>query len=410
MKILIITQLYPQPDDQGDNKVTKTVQYFAREWVSQGHEVVVVHCSSKFPALLYLLPSFLKNKYAYYTSSIIPSFSSRRELFREEYGIKVYRKPMYKLFPGRPFSNSQLNTMEKIIAKIIDDEFGKPDIIVGHFANPSLQLVANLSSRYRCMSSIVFHGDCNENTIRKYRIGEHITKVNAIGVRSSAEAVAVKQLLDLKQEPFICYSGVPNASIEHSRSSCSKHDYKNGIRYLFVGSLIMRKHLDSVLKAFAEVKDTNDLLLIVGGGPEEKTLKKLSTKLGIEKQTKFVGRVSRAEVLQYMSNSHIFTLISEKEVFGMVYFESMLQGCLVIASRNGGFDGIIKNRVNGFICGPGNEEELIHIYREIKAMQTNERNMIGKNAIDMASHFSESYVATKYLQDILERNGLWKKD
>ena len=37
MNILIITQLYPQLDDVGDNKPTKTVEYFAKEWVKKGH-------------------------------------------------------------------------------------------------------------------------------------------------------------------------------------------------------------------------------------------------------------------------------------------------------------------------------------------------------------------------------------
>ena len=43
MKILVVTQLYPQPDDYGDNKPTKTVEYFAKERVKKEHEVVIAH-------------------------------------------------------------------------------------------------------------------------------------------------------------------------------------------------------------------------------------------------------------------------------------------------------------------------------------------------------------------------------
>ena len=53
-----------------------------------------------------------------------------------------------------------------------------------------------------------------------------------------------------------------------------------------------------------------------------------------------------------MKNAQIFTLISDNETFGMVYIEAMLQGCLVIASKGGGFDGIIQDGINGFICNP----------------------------------------------------------
>ena len=64
MNILVITQMYSQPDDVGDNKPTKTVNYFVKEWVAMGHRVVVMHCPSKFPLALYLLPSKVKEKFA----------------------------------------------------------------------------------------------------------------------------------------------------------------------------------------------------------------------------------------------------------------------------------------------------------------------------------------------------------
>ena len=87
MRILIITQLYPQPDDVGDNKPTKTVEYFAKEWVKEGHKVIVAHCPSKFPFVFYLIPPAIKNKLAGATSNIFPSLSSRRQLRRKEFGI-----------------------------------------------------------------------------------------------------------------------------------------------------------------------------------------------------------------------------------------------------------------------------------------------------------------------------------
>ena len=105
-----------------------------------------------------------------------------------------------------------------------------------------------------------------------------------------------------------------------------------------------------------------------------------------------------------MKEYHIFTLISDDETYGMVYIEAMLQGCLTIASRKGGFDGIIEDGENGFICDPGNEDELIGIYRRIKGLTAQERNEIGQRAIDLAIHYSEREVAERYLQDVLSRN------
>ena len=405
MNILIISQMYSQPDDTGDNKPTKTVNYFAKEWVNIGHRVTVMHCPSKFPLAFYLVPSFIKDKISGRISTMTPPIESRNKLYRNENGIDIYRFPMLKLYPGQAFSQKQMRKHALKICKVLDSKNFKPDLVVGHFANPSAELVAILSRYYKAKSSIVFHHDCGENNVIKYRLKENCQSIGAIGARSITEAKEVQNNLMLKDLPFICYSGAPNDAVEAAEKKCDKHDYKNGIRYIYVGSFIKRKHLDTVIRSFGRVSGTNDSLEIVGGGPEEENLKKITKDLDLDSKVSFIGRVSREQALAYMKSSHIFTLISDDETYGMVYIEAMLQGCLTIASKKGGFDGIIIDGKNGFICEPGDEEMLIQIYKRIQNMTTEERNAIGQAAIDTAIHYSEREVAERYLNDILSRQG-----
>ena len=400
MNILVVTQMYSQPDDAGDNKPTKTVNYFVKEWAAMGHRVIVMHCPSKFPILLYMLPKAVKEKFASRISTMVPPIESRKDLVREENGAIVYRLPMLKVIPGQAYSISTLQKHVRKIMRLLEKEAFVPDVVIGHFANPSLELVANLSEKYKAKSSIVFHHDCNEANIKKYRIKENISRIGAIGARSIVEAEEVRERLDLKYLPFVCCSGAPNDAIEAAQKVCTKQDYSSGIKHIYVGSLIKRKHLDVVIRAFNSVRRDNDTLTVVGGGPEEASLKALTDEMKVE-NVSFIGRVSREEVLKRMSEAHIFTLISDSETYGMVYIEAMLQGCLTIASRSGGFDGIIQNGVNGFICMPGDLEELESIYRTIAGMTTEERNKIGQAAIDTAIHYSEREVAKRYLNDIL---------
>ncbi|OUP66989.1 glycosyl transferase family 1 [Drancourtella sp. An177] len=401
MKILIITQLYPQPDDYGDNKPTKTVEYFAKEWSESGHDVVVAHCSSKFPLPFYLIPPTLKNKLAGATSNIFPPLSSRKKIYREEFGIKIYRFPMLKALPGRGYSEKIMEKQGDEICKALEKLEFIPDLVVGHFANPSTELVARISEYYHAKSSIVFHGDCNERTLERYRIKKNIKSIRAIGTRSIVEARNVKKLLDLSQEPFVCCSGVPNLALETASKICIKQDYSQGIRYLYVGSFIKRKHVDTVIRAFDKVADPLDTLTIVGGGPEEENLKSLALNCKNADRIIFTGKIARDRVLEQMKNAHVFTLVSSGEVFGMVYIEAMLQGCITIASSKGGFDGIIRSGENGFISEPGDEENLSKVYMSIKSMDKEDVNTIGNNAINTAMHFSEREVAERYLNDIL---------
>lgn len=404
MNILVITQLYPQPDDVGDNKPTRTVEYFAKEWVEQGHKVIVVHCPSRFPFLFYLIPTKIKNKLAGATSNIFPPLSSRKKIKREEFGVKIYRFPMLKLFPGNGYSKKKMISQAMEINHYLKKESFIPELIVGHFANPSTELTSILAKKFNAKSSIVFHHDCTLNNIQKYRIKENIKWIGAIGARSVIEAEEIKERLHLKTTPFICYSGAPNDAVNAASKVCIKHDYSNGIRFLYVGSLIKRKHLDSVIRAFIDVADEKDTLTVVGGGPEEETLKRLVSELNADNRIVFTGRIPREEVLFKMSESHIFTLISTGETYGMVYIEAMLQGCITIASKGEGFDGIIKNGENGFLCEPGNQKELKKIYRHIKDMSVTDRNEIGQAALDLAIHFSEREVAENYLNEILKSN------
>lgn len=401
MNILIITQLYPQPDDVGDNKPTRTVEYFAKEWVKSGHRVIVAHCPSKFPFVFYLIPPKIKDKLAGATSNIFPPLSSRKKLVREEFGIKVYRYPMLKALPGKGYSRKSMLLQAKEISECLKREKFRPDLVVGHFANPSTELTAILARRYHAKSSIVFHHDCTEANITKYRLADSVAKIGAIGARSVIEAQEIKERLKLSTKPFICYSGAPNDAVHAAKKICDKQDFSNGIQYIYVGSLIKRKHLDAVIKAFLKVANEKDVLTVVGGGPEEENLKKLANNLNAGNRIIFTGRIPREEVLHKMGEAQIFTLISDGETFGMVYIEAMLQGCITIASKGGGFDGLIQDGINGFICEPGNQKRLEGVYKRIAKLTTEEKNAIGQAAIDTAIHFSEKEVAERYLQDIL---------
>ena len=403
MNILMITQMYPQPDDVGDNSITPVVRYFAREWVKMGHRVLVAHGASRFPLPLYLIPPGIKNRVAGATSKIFPSLPSRKTLRREEFGITVRRFPMFKLYPGFPYSPRAMAAYAEEIARWLAEEEFVPDLVAGHFSNPSAELTALLSKRYGAKSSIVFHLDCSEEQIKKYRIRESVAQIKAIGVRSAIEARDVQKRLGLSEPPFICYSGVPEDAVRSARAVCDKMDFSNGVRYLYVGSFIRRKYLDVVIRAFLRTAGEKDSLTVIGGGPEDENLRKLAAELDKNGRIRFLGKVPRERVMEEMGRAHIFTLVSTFETFGLVYIEAMLQGCLTIASRGEGFDGLIRDGENGFLCAAGDQQELESVYKRIGAMTTEERNAVGQAAIEVAKHFSEREVAERYLQDILDR-------
>ena len=56
MNILVITTIYPEPDDGVLAPTTPVVHNFAKEWVKMGHKVMAIHNSNKFPLPFYFIP------------------------------------------------------------------------------------------------------------------------------------------------------------------------------------------------------------------------------------------------------------------------------------------------------------------------------------------------------------------
>jgi glycogen synthase len=104
-----------------------------------------------------------------------------------------------------------------------------------------------------------------------------------------------------------------------------------------------------------------------------------------------------------MDKTEVFIMVSDNETFGLVYLEAMSRGCIVIASKNGGMDGIIKNGVNGFLCEQGNENELYKILKKIKGMSIEEKKSISENGIKTSSNFKDSHVAQNYLENVVDK-------
>ena len=94
-------------------------------------------------------------------------------------------------------------------------------------------------------------------------------------------------------------------------------------------------------------------------------------------------------------------MISKDEAFGLVYIEAMARGCIVIASKNEGMEGIIVHGLNGFLCEAGNQQELESIIKMIRSLPVSTLKSISEQAIRTASELTDVKVANNYISEIL---------
>lgn len=199
----------------------------------------------------------------------------------------------------------------------------------------------------------------------------------------------------------IVYSGSPILIKEWDYVKKFK---KNSFNIIFVGNLVKQKNVDIILQALRELKEKKSLnfsFKIVGVGSEKENLKKLAQKLNLIENVKFLGRMSREEVLDEMRLSDIFVMVSSPETFGLVYIEAMATGCITIGSEGEGIDGVIKSGENGFLVRPNSVDHLVEKLNYIREMTEEEKNKIIENAVNTGEKYTESSVAIDYLERIV---------
>jgi len=118
-------------------------------------------------------------------------------------------------------------------------------------------------------------------------------------------------------------------------------------------------------------------LIIVGGGPEEDTIKEAFSHID-KAQLHWTGLIEHAEVLRWMRSSDIFIWPGWKEPIGMVYLEAQLQELPVIAFKSMGVPLVVEHNSSGYLVPENDIMELRAAMRILLTDQNLRKNM-GKN-------------------------------
>lgn len=137
---------------------------------------------------------------------------------------------------------------------------------------------------------------------------------------------------------------IPNGVNQYwLKKNMPKKELTTPIRLIYVGRFNRRKNVLKLMKAVLLLsKEIECTLTLVGGGGNHhnKVLNCIRLHNTIFKYVEF----SPKEVLiDLYKESHIFTMPSLSETFGLVYVEALSQGLPILFSRNEGVDGYYNN-------------------------------------------------------------------
>lgn len=165
--------------------------------------------------------------------------------------------------------------------------------------------------------------------------------------KSSTEAITNMQISNKKI--LTLFNPVDVETISGYVKKLERSDKKGHI-YIFVGRLIALKNVENLIRAFAEIRNANDKLIVVGSGKLESELIKVSSLIGVASQVKFVGEKRNDQLLDVLSRAHTLVLPSFNEVWGMVVNEALACGLHVVVSKNCGVCDLVNDHSGVYIC------------------------------------------------------------
>ncbi len=190
---------------------------------------------------------------------------------------------------------------------------------------------------------------------------------------------------------FIDFSRFRKTNKDHFRKAIAPDGEKILVH---ISNFRKVKRVEDVIGVFAIVsKKIKCKLLLIGDGPERKTMEDLCRSLHLCDEIRFLGKQEAVEEL--LAIADLFILPSENESFGLAALEAMACEVPVISSNAGGIPEVNIDGVTGYMCEVGDVDGMAA--RSIELLEDEvSLNEFRKNAFLQAKRFDISEILPKY--------------
>jgi glycosyltransferase involved in cell wall biosynthesis len=175
-------------------------------------------------------------------------------------------------------------------------------------------------------------------------------------------------------------------------------DGSREVELMYLGRLVSEKGVDVLLRALGRLKQAGmaPRLTIVGGGPEETSLREMASSLGLDGQVRFAGIRRGGELVKELNSHRILAVPSTyQEPFGIVALEAIACGCVVVGSEGGGLREAIGPC--GMTFPNGDATALANCLKELLT-DAGKVSAFRDQAADHLARFTKGNVADRYLK------------
>jgi L-malate glycosyltransferase len=267
-------------------------------------------------------------------------------------------------------------------------EYGKPDIIHAHngmwagYAASKIKEKFNIPFVLTEHSSAVLIDVLSSKQLKLLKKSYFdADKIIAVGSPLSKK---IKTLIE--REIVVVPNLVDTSLFNIKMTDFNHHSEEKKFTWISIGNLVYNKGFETLIKAFnlAFKNNPSVYLNIIGDGELKSNLEKIVSNNNLDKQVKFLGRLSQTEVRDELSMADAFVLASQFETFGIVFIEAMAMGLPVVSTKCGAPEDLINDNT-GLLVEVGNIEELS------QALQQMYMSKKKYSAIDIRNGIVSSY-------------------
>jgi len=171
---------------------------------------------------------------------------------------------------------------------------------------------------------------------------------------------------------------------------------------LSVQRLASVKRVDVLIRMMAQVieRRKDAVLVLIGQGDEETTLRRLVADLGLDKHVRFAGYVSSEELPDYFASADIFVFHSMLETFGIVFAQAMASGLPIVAANTSCVPDVVHPD-NGTLVEPFDIDSFCDAV-VLLANDPSLRRKIGRrNRVRAKQEFDWDLIADRYEQILI---------
>lgn len=266
------------------------------------------------------------------------------------------------------------------------------DIIHGHYLFPAGAAAVEVGKEYGIKTYVTAHGSdmfelYKSQPLMRPTIKNVLKDADGVFAVSNAlkHEIVATGVVGIADKTKISWNSVDVDKFSSKENDSFKKEFKLEDKpiVLFVGNLIKRKNVDSLLEA-KKIANSDYYLVVVGDGP---LYKKLTKKVEDENIRDVIFTGSRGDVENIIPSCDLLILPSYSESFGLVLIEALACGKPVIGSDVGGISEIINDDV-GLLINP---KKVSTIAKAIDKLVNDEdlRLILSMNARNRALDFSE---------------------